>query len=99
MNTFWAVLTPFMDPKTKEKINFLKPTKTEGGKKVFEKLLEDIALDHLEEEYGGVCTFKWDYERELMREEKIEFKFPRPIPSEETKKGKSASEEKREEEK
>lgn len=51
MSAFWSVLNPFMDPKTKEKIQMLKP-KTEDKRTYFEKLLEDVSEEELEVEYG-----------------------------------------------
>lgn len=74
MNAFWSVLNPFMDPKTKEKIQMLKP-KTENKRFIFEKILEDVDHSNLEKEYGGENEFQWDFEREKDREEIIQFKF------------------------
>eukprot|EP01094_Clydonella_sp_ATCC50884_P023360 TRINITY_DN557_c0_g2_i1.p1 TRINITY_DN557_c0_g2~~TRINITY_DN557_c0_g2_i1.p1 ORF type:complete len:425 (+),score=184.03 TRINITY_DN557_c0_g2_i1:129-1277(+) len=55
-NAFWKVLSPFIDPVTKQKVQFLKK------KEEYKKLKLYIPEESLEAEYGGTSTFEYDFE-------------------------------------
>eukprot|EP01120_Amphizonella_sp_Union-15-10_P014285 TRINITY_DN6872_c0_g1_i1.p1 TRINITY_DN6872_c0_g1~~TRINITY_DN6872_c0_g1_i1.p1 ORF type:complete len:336 (-),score=63.68 TRINITY_DN6872_c0_g1_i1:100-1107(-) len=67
---FWKLITPFIDPNTKKKINILTG---------LSDLVKWVDEDQLEECYGGKNKFKWDFEKHWNKEEedaKSEEKVP-----------------------
>ncbi|KAL2643758.1 hypothetical protein R1flu_011345 [Riccia fluitans] len=75
--TFWALVKPFLDPKTFRKVKFVY-SKTPESSKIFQELFE---MDKLETAFGGSNsnTFNFVEYGNLMREDDINSRSSRPI--------------------
>jgi len=57
---FWKMISPFVDPITKQKVSLMS--------KDFSKLHENVDLDQLEKEYGGTDSFVYNFEEHMAFE-------------------------------